>query len=267
MTSMGSQPPMTWRLCGNQAKLWRTRAGVTREEVAREANYEFETVKSMEQGRRRPTERFLQVTDDMCGAHGFLIAMQDYLGPEPVVNRGEDFFRYEAEAISHSSYEPMLIPGLLQTEETVRTLLNMAWPPQEDEVIEERVAVRLGRQPLLDKRSVAFVFVIGELPLRHPVGRMDAHKRQLRHLLEVVQRRNVVIQVMPAERCPIADSFVVLELPSRQRIAYQEANGVGSLDADLERVSVFAQRHAEVGRLALDPSESSRFIEKLLEEL
>ncbi|MFH8789774.1 helix-turn-helix domain-containing protein [Streptomyces roseoverticillatus] len=264
---MGSQPPMTWRLCGNQAKLWRTRAGVTREELAREANYDFETVKSMEQGRRRPTERFLQVTDDMCGAHGFLIAMQDYLGPEPAVNQGEDFFRYEAEAISFSSYEPLLIPGLLQTEGTMRALFGSAWPPLNDEVIEERVTVRLGRQSLLDKRSVAFAFVIGEDPLRHPAGDVEAHRRQLAHVLEVGQRRNVVIRVMPAGRCKIGSSFVMLEMPSRNRVTYQEANGVGRLDASIERVSAFAQQQAEVGWLALNPTESTRFVEKVMGEL
>ncbi|MFJ6634707.1 helix-turn-helix transcriptional regulator [Streptomyces sp. NPDC091376] len=60
----------TWRYCGNQIKLWRTGAGISREELGKEANYEYETVKSMEQGRRKPSVRLLQVADQMCGAKG-----------------------------------------------------------------------------------------------------------------------------------------------------------------------------------------------------
>ena len=33
----------TWRYCGSQIKLWRTEAGVGREELAKEAEYEYET--------------------------------------------------------------------------------------------------------------------------------------------------------------------------------------------------------------------------------
>ncbi|MCF3103442.1 helix-turn-helix domain-containing protein [Streptomyces roseoverticillatus] len=266
---MGSQPPMTWRLCGNQAKLWRTRAGVTREELAREANYDFETVKSMEQGRRRPTERFLQVTDDMCGAHGFLIAMLDYLGPEKSVPGYDDLFRYEEEAISICSYQPLLIPGLLQTEEAMRALFNAHWPPLEDDVIDQRVSKRLTRQKLLEKRSRAFVFVIGEAALRNTMSGVEGHKRQLARLLEAAAQRNVILQVMVTEggHPEISSGFVLLELPDHRRIAYEEGNMMGKLSSDPEMVSFIVHCNALVGRLALSPERSERFIQELMEEL
>ncbi|MEV6315838.1 helix-turn-helix transcriptional regulator [Streptomyces sp. NPDC051776] len=81
-TGNSSQPPMAWRYCGNQLKLWRTKAGVTREKLGEEAGYTYEAVKSREQGRRRPTPRLLQVADEMCGAQGLLNAAQEYLKPE-----------------------------------------------------------------------------------------------------------------------------------------------------------------------------------------
>ncbi|MGP3927077.1 helix-turn-helix domain-containing protein [Streptomyces sp. 8N616] len=268
-TGNPSQPPMTWRYCGNQMKLWRTRAGVSREQVGEEAGYEYETVKSMEQGRRKPTLRLLQVADEMCGAGGLLVAAQDYLKPEKFVSYSQDFMRYEAEAITLSSYQPLLIPGLLQTDETVRALLNAHWPPLDDETIEQRVAARLARQRLLEKQTKAFSFVIGEAALRHPVDNTEAHKRQLHRLLEAGEQRNVTIQVMPAGGAhPGLDGpFVMLETPEHEHPAYEEGQTTGVLHADPEKVSIIAQRHAMIARQALSPEESARFIRELAEEL
>ena len=136
--------------------------------MGKEANYEYETVKSMEQGRRKPALRLLQVADQMFGARGLLLAGQEYLKPDKFASYSQDFMRYESEAIVHSSFEPQLIPGLLQTEETVRALLDAHCPVLDDETIEARVAARLERQSLLDKQTKAFNFVIGEAALRYP---------------------------------------------------------------------------------------------------
>ena len=48
-------------------------------------------------------------------------------------------------------YEPLLIPGLLQTEEYARAVLRGAQPDATDERIEEQVRARLQRQEVLLK--------------------------------------------------------------------------------------------------------------------
>jgi DNA-binding XRE family transcriptional regulator len=78
MAEGNSQPPIAWRYCGSQIKHWRAEAGVRREDLAKEANYGYEYVKSMENGRRRPTLRLLQVADQMCRASGKLEAAKGY---------------------------------------------------------------------------------------------------------------------------------------------------------------------------------------------
>ncbi len=70
MSDENANPPVAWRYCGNQIKLWRARSEVSREELAEEAGYSAEYVKSMEQGRRRPTLQLLRVADEMCGRAG-----------------------------------------------------------------------------------------------------------------------------------------------------------------------------------------------------
>jgi transcriptional regulator with XRE-family HTH domain len=269
MTTVNGEPPMTWRYCGNQLKLWRTSAGVTREQLGQESGYQCETVASMEQGRRKPTERILQVADHMCGAHGKLLAGHDFLKPDKFETFAMDFMLYEAEAIVLSSYEPLLIPGLLQTEETARALLSAHWPTLDDETIDERVAARLERQVILNTQTKSFNFVIGEAALRYPVNSIEAHKRQLLHLLEMAKRRNVTIQVLPFGGCHpgLNGPFVLLETPEHEQLAYEEGQTTGVLYAERDKVSTVTHRHAMILRQALSPEESARFIEKLAEEL
>ncbi|MBP0459076.1 helix-turn-helix transcriptional regulator [Streptomyces bomunensis] len=260
---------MAWRYCGNQIKRWRERSGVTRETLADEASCSYEYVKSMETGRRRPTLHLLRVADELCEAGGLLLAAQEYLRPEKYVFYAEDFIRYESEAIAVSSYEPLLIPGLLQTEEMALALLTADWPPLDDETVRVRVAGRLERHSLLGKATRSYSFVIAEAVLRDPIVPLAAHKRQLLHLLEVGKRRNVMIQVLPTGIASpgLSGPLALLETPDHEQLAYEEGQLSGMLYADPDKVSLATQRHAMILRQALSPEESARFISKLAEEL
>ncbi|MGW0560334.1 helix-turn-helix domain-containing protein [Streptomyces sp. NPDC003016] len=263
------EPPMAWRYCGNQIKRWRERAGVTREALAEEASCSYEYVKSMETGRRKPTLHLLQVADGLCGAGGLLIAAREYLVPEKFPSYSQDYMRYEAEAPIISWYEPLLMPGLLQTEETARALFNEHLPPLDDETIDVRVRARLERQHLLDKQTKSFNFVLSEVILRYPVGTEAEHARQLTRLLELGERRNVAIQVLPFKGAHpgLLGPFVLLETPDHGRLAYEEGQTTGVLYSDPEKIRVVTQRHAMILRQALSMEESARFMRKLTEAL
>ncbi|UXY27894.1 helix-turn-helix domain-containing protein [Streptomyces sp. HUAS TT20] len=263
------QAQQNWRYCGGQIKLWREEAGVSRQALAEEAGYDGEYVKSMECGRRRPTLRLLQIADQLCGARGKLVAAHEFLKPEKFLSYAEGYVRYEAEAISLSFHQPLHIPGLLQTEETMRALLDAYLPPLDDETIEERVAGRLERQALLGKQTRAFSFAIGEAALKNPVGGVEAHRRQLLRLVEAGEARNVTIQVLQFVGAgPGVDGpFVLVEAPEHELLVYEEGQETGSLYADADKVSAIVQRHAMILRQALNPGESARFITKLAEEL
>lgn len=265
------QPPMTWRYCGNQLKLWRTRAGVSREELGKEAAYEYESIKSMEQGRRKPTLTVLQIADEMCSAHGLLVAAHEYLKPEPFQSYARDFVDAEDRAIALHAYQPLLIPGLLQTEGYVRALISNDCPLLDDETVEERIAARLARQERLTaKPRTLFGFVIYEAALRTFVGGPKVMKAQLHHLLEVGRLRNVSIQVLPADRgAPISlnGSMVLLETDEHEHLAYEEGQDTGVLHSSPEKVSVLTQRHGMIRTQALGPDESAEFIRKVAEEL
>ncbi|MFD7228672.1 Scr1 family TA system antitoxin-like transcriptional regulator [Streptomyces sp. NPDC059881] len=261
----------TWRYCGNQIKLWRTEAGISREELGKEANYEYETVKSMEQGRRKPSVRLLQVADQLCGAQGKLLAAQEFLKPEPFPERAKEFMAIEAEAIARHAYDALLIPGLLQTEEYARVLISESHPPLDDETVEERVRARLQRQEALTRRTgTVFSFVLNEAGLRTEVGGEETMKRQLDRLPEVGKLRNVSIQVLPRGRCnglALNGSMVLLETAEHERYAYVEAPKTSALHSDPGTVSALSEAHGMIRMQALGVEESADFIRQVAEEL
>lgn len=265
-----SQPPMAWRLSGNQVKLWRVEANISREELAEESGYGAETIKSMEQGRRRPTQHLLEIADELCRAKGKLAAVHPYLEPEQFVSRVREYMEIEAEAIAFHWYEVLLIPGLLQTEEYARALMAGHCPPVDDETVEARVVARMQRQELLKRATTLFGFVIHEAALRGLVGGPGVMKRQLEHLLVVAELRNVSIQVLPLGQDTgpgIGGSFTVMETPGHKIYGYQEAQGASTLHADPARTSDLMKRHVLIRMQALSTEDSVQFIGRVAAEL
>ena len=262
-----SPAPVAWRYSGNQLKRWRTKASVSREELAAASNYSPDTIKAMEQGARMLTPRVLDVADDLCGAEGMLSSAKEYLQREKFPARAQDFMEREKEAISRWSYEVTYIPGLLQTKGYARALIDNHVPPLDEETVEERIAARMERQSILTERKppVALCFVIYEAVLRTP--QVDAE--QLRRLLEVSHLRNVALQVLPFERAippALMGPMVLLETRDHERFAFTEGPFASELSADPEVVSRVSERLSMIRTQALSPVESARYIERMVDQ-
>jgi transcriptional regulator with XRE-family HTH domain len=262
-----SRAPVAWRYSGNQMKRWRTKANVSREELAAASNYSPDTIKSMEQGVRMPTSRVLDVADELCRAEGLLSAAKEYLQREKFPARVQEFVEREKEAISRWSYDATYIPGLLQTKGYTRTLIENRYPPLDEETVEERIIGRMERQAILTERKppVALSFVIYDAALRSPL--VDAE--QTGRLLEVSRLRNVVIQVLPFARAipaALLGPMVLLETRDHERFAYAEGQLGSQLSADPDVVSRTIERLSMIRAEALSPAESARFIERMVDQ-
>ncbi len=197
MADESSQFPASYRYFGSQFQLWRQNAQVRRETIAEAANYSVDTVKSVEQGRRRVPPRLAEIADEMFGARGMLLAGLSHLKREPFPARSQDYFRYDSEAIALNWFELALIPGPLQTEAYALALMSDFSPPLDDETIQDRVAARMERKALLTRKPlVGCSFIIYEAALRCPVGGREAFREQMLHLLEVSKQRNISVQVL-----------------------------------------------------------------------
>src|SRR5262249_13958144 len=107
-----------------------------------------------------------------------------------------EYIGLEEAAILIRGYEVQLVPGLLQTEDYARavTLLEYSNPKE----ISRRVSLRMTRQAILARPEPTGLWVVlDEAALRRPLGGSSVMRAQLKHLIEMSQRDNVTIQVMP----------------------------------------------------------------------
>ncbi|MEV4803897.1 helix-turn-helix transcriptional regulator [Nonomuraea sp. NPDC049421] len=153
----------------------------------------------IERGKRRPTRQFTLTVEAVLGLNGELF---DLL-PNTTAMSVPKWFREwpEAEERSHTirTWQPLVIPGLLQTADYARAVLA-AWPLATDLWIEEGVEARLRRQAVLERSEPpAYRALLDECVLLRPVGGKQVMREQLRHLLVMAERPNISVQVVPLD--------------------------------------------------------------------
>ncbi len=265
-------PPGIWLGYGQLLRLHRRRAGMTQEQLAAAISYSTEQVASVEQGRRPAKLAFTRAVEHALEAGGTLLALQDQVDMARLPTFFHDFASLEADAISFCWYGGYVIPGLLQTEDYARALLNAHFPPLDERTVEERVAARMDRQALLSRTCPPLVatFLIEEVVLHRSVGGREVMKAQLHKLLEQAKRPNVQLQVMPTSfgaHSGLNGSMVLLETTDHRRIAYTESQDIGSLASEPDQVSDFWLRYGMLRSQALNLEESVCLIERAAGEL
>jgi transcriptional regulator with XRE-family HTH domain len=101
----------------------------------------------------------------------------------------EDF---EQRATMLRWFEPLLVPGLLQTESYARAVLS--WKPDRGST-EDNLQERLERQSVLDRAELRVV-MLGSV-LHREVGNCEVMAEQIDHLLAVGDRPSVMLQIVP----------------------------------------------------------------------
>jgi transcriptional regulator with XRE-family HTH domain len=256
---------------GRTMKTLRVRQGLEREEFGKRIGYSASTVASFEQGRRIPSPRTIERADEVLGAGGLLNIWKEEVerAQYPVFFQG--MATLEKEAVELLSYDTLVVKGLLQTEGYMRALLGMRRPVLDDETIELRVAARLARQGIFDRRPAPLLsFVMDESVLRRQYGGEDVRRGQLEHLLLIGQKRNVEIQVMPLaceESAGVDGPFTVVTRDDGKKFVYAEAQGTGALQTDPKQTTLIAARYGIIRSQALSPRESRKLIEGLLGSL
>ncbi|MFD6415554.1 helix-turn-helix domain-containing protein [Streptomyces sp. NPDC060194] len=110
----------------------------------------------------------------------------------------QTYIGLEGAAESIRSYEVQFIPGLLQTADYAHAVVTRGAPNLGAAEVERRVALRLERQKILvSERAPHLTCVLDEAALRRPYGDRDVMRGQLQHLIEISERANVTLQVVP----------------------------------------------------------------------
>ena len=111
-----------------------------------------------------------------------------------------DLIGLEAEAATIRSYEPELIPGLLQTADYARAVIRAGRPADTSGEIDRRVEVRLERQEVLmrtDPPPPKVNIVLNEGVLARRVGGPEVMRALIEHLMRERDRANITVQILP----------------------------------------------------------------------
>lgn len=107
----------------------------------------------------------------------------------------------EQAAARLQTFEPIAIPGLLQTEDYATAVMRSSHLPVSEETIQQRVRARLSRQAVLDRKPnpLELVCVIDESVFRRVTGGRQVMATQLQHLVQMGRKPTIGIHVIPAE--------------------------------------------------------------------
>jgi transcriptional regulator with XRE-family HTH domain len=181
-------------------------------------------------------------------------------------NAYETYIGFEAEATAISTYEAQIVPGLLQTPQYASAVIAADGVYDDEEVVAQRVQVRLARQAVLTRvPPPRLSVVLDEAVLRRVIGGPDVMRHQLSRLVEAAELEMVTIQVLPfavgAHRA-LAGSFIVLDLGggSDQPIVYSEGMTGGVFRSRPEELRSYRMSFEALRAAALGAAESSAFI-------
>lgn len=181
------------------------------------------------------------------------------------------YIGFETSATQLLIWQSLVVDGLLQTEEYMRTLFQFGWPPADPEHVERLVQVRLQRQQRLTATpALELSFVLDESVLRRMIGGdRDAHVRQLDRLVEVATLPNVRLQVVPfddAVNAGMLPSFTILRFPDDPDIGYIEGpnSDVYEEGEDADRLTMMFE---DLRAAALSTSRTIALIRRVRDEV
>jgi transcriptional regulator with XRE-family HTH domain len=117
-------------------------------------------------------------------------------GKDAVPEELQTFYELEQIAISLRLFDPVLVPGLLQTEAYARAIYSVT-PGAPGEVVEKRIKFRMERTARLQDRGAELIAVLGAGALALQVGSSDVMAAQVQHLRHLDSQRVAKIWVLP----------------------------------------------------------------------
>src|ERR1700733_5619567 len=181
---------------------------------------------------------------------------------------------FEAAASISRNFQPLVIPGLLQTEEYARAMFGQLAGDTPDPGVDARVEVRMKRQEVLDQADPPLLFfILDEAATRRLVGGRDVMRGQLRRMAELAARPHVTIEVVPfsvGAHPGLQGPFLIEEFPdpADDDVLYLESpqGDVLSRD-DPDLILHYREVFEKLRRLSLGPEGSLTFLARLADDM
>ncbi|WP_261719401.1 helix-turn-helix transcriptional regulator [Streptomyces sp. FZ201] len=255
---------------GRQLRLRREAVGMRAADFGKAVGYGEDMVYKIESGKRIPRPEFLDTADGVLRADGLVSAMKEDVEKVRYPKKVRDLAQMEAKAVELLSYGNHNLHGLLQTREYAWALMRTRRPVPEEDLLEQAVAARMARKSIFDRSPAPELsFVLEETALKRPVGGKMVWRRQLEHLLEVGQLRNVEIQVMPTDRWDhpgTGGRIQVLKFDDGTALGRMDDEFNGRPVSDPKQLRILELRYGIIRAEALTARESLAFIRQLVGE-
>lgn len=253
-----------------ELRRYRLMAGLTQVQLGRRIGYSASMIGAVETLQRVPSLEMAELCDKAFGLDGVLVGMhlEAWPPPLPVPERFQEWVRVEHRATAIRMWDPMLIPGLFQTEAYARRIFASS-PEITPEQVEERVQHRMERKKLLTRDDSPMVFsLIDEMALRRPRGGPEVMREQLESLYEVAHHPKVRIQIVPYDTdAPAFDpNFLIAESHGIPYAGYVESVPDGRMTSDRGMIGALVARYDAIRVEAHPQSTSIKKIKEVLEE-
>ncbi|WEH20333.1 helix-turn-helix transcriptional regulator [Streptomyces sp. VNUA24] len=258
-------------LFGARVRRLRTAAGLTQAELGDRTHVVSTRITQIERASgAKPTLELARALDAVLGADDLLVELWPYVYREAFPDWSRKFMEYSARAVTIREYAAHVVPGLLQTQDYARAVLSVGRTLAGKEQLEERVALRMGRQERLGTPARPELWVVlDEAVLRRPVGGQAVMCEQLARLLGTRAEPHLTVQVLPfdqGEHDALGGSLTVLTMQDGSEIAYTEGAHYGQLIEDPDEVRSFALTYDRLRAAALPPLMSLDMIRSVMED-
>jgi hypothetical protein len=177
----------------------------------------------------------------------------------------------ESAATTIQSWQPLTVPGMLQTYQYAASVIHATTPALPIEQVAERADLRQKRIDSLgyggDRRAW---FIIDGSVLRREIGGSAVLVEQLEHLLNVVSLRpSVTVQVLPEEVAMhpgLAGGYTMYRVGA-QRVVFTESLGGSMISTRPDDIAVHASAYDHLQANALSPAASLEAIDTARREL
>ncbi|MFG2815626.1 helix-turn-helix domain-containing protein [Streptomyces sp. NPDC048410] len=263
-------PSSPRELIGAELRHARRRKGFSQTELGAPLFVSGSFIGQLEAGTRRMQREYAVQLDEILETDGFFTRHCETSAKSRYPDHFEEAAEAEAVTTAIRSYNPLLIPGLLQTPAYAAELFRTYRPMASDAQVEELVTIRMERARLLDDPTKPlFMTVIDEAALRRPVGGPAAMSEILRHVADLMRRRRVIAQVLPfaaGAHAALGGALKLMEFPDGPPLCFLEGLDTGKLVDDPATVARHALTFTLLQTTALSPAHSLDLIEAVAQD-
>ncbi|MEV0349439.1 helix-turn-helix transcriptional regulator [Nonomuraea sp. NPDC050680] len=234
---------------GLELRRLRNAQGWSLEAFGSRVGYSGTMVGYYELAKRPVPEEFVTRAEEALGLKGELVALWKEINPKTAPKWFRQWPKIEAAARIIRSWEPLLVPGLLQTANYARAVLRGV-PGATEEEVEQAVEARLQRQTIFDRpTSPMFTGIMDEGVLHRPIGGHEGMRQQLERLLSLMDHPKITIQIVPLEAGPttgLLGGFAIAQLPDARDWAYLESASSGQVTDRVDEVQGISLRYDKI---------------------